>query len=130
MMALLGVVVNDSLVLVDYVNKQRAKGIEVYKAVVESGTARFRPVMLTSITTFAGLTPLLLDNSTQSQFLKQMAISLGFGILFATIITLIIVPINYYLGYQLKHATIRLTKVTWSNWLEFWNREDVPRSRP
>ncbi len=128
MMALLGVVVNDSLVLVDYINKQREKGIEVYQAVLNSGAARFRPVMLTSITTFAGLTPLLLDDSTQSQFLKQMAISLGFGIVFATIITLIIVPINYYLGYQIKHGVIRLCKNIWAAWLEFWNREDVRRS--
>ncbi len=128
MMALLGVVVNDSLVLVDYINKQREKGIEVYQAVLNSGAARFRPVMLTSITTFAGLTPLLLDNSTQSQFLKQMAISLGFGIVFATIITLIIVPINYYLGYQVKHGVIRLCNTAWASWLEFWNREDVRRS--
>lgn len=128
MMALLGVVVNDSLVLVDYINKQREKGIEVYQAVLNSGAARFRPVMLTSITTFAGLTPLLLDDSTQSQFLKQMAISLGFGIVFATIITLIIVPINYYLGYQIKHGVIRLCNSAWAGWLEFWNREDLPRS--
>ncbi len=128
MMALLGVVVNDSLVLVDYINKQREKGIEVYQAVLNSGAARFRPVMLTSITTFAGLTPLLLDDSTQSQFLKQMAISLGFGIVFATVITLIIVPINYYLGYQIKHGVIRLCKNIWAAWLEFWNREDVRRS--
>ncbi|MFT4635336.1 MAG: multidrug efflux pump subunit AcrB [Arenicella sp.] len=129
MMALLGVVVNDSLVLVDYINKQRAKGMAVYDAVLASGTARFRPVILTSITTFAGLTPLLLDASTQSQFLKQMAISLGFGILFATAITLVIVPINYYLGYQLKQGTTKLSKQAWSNWLEFWNREDTPRGR-
>jgi len=103
--------------------------VAVYEAVLESGCARFRPVMLTSITTFAGLTPLLLDNSTQSQFLKQMAISLGFGILFATVITLIIVPINYYLGYMLKHGTIRISTQAWSKWLEFWNREDAPHGR-
>jgi len=102
----------------------------VFEAVLESGTARFRPVMLTSITTFAGLTPLLLDNSTQSQFLKQMAISLGFGILFATVITLVIVPINYYLGYQIKHSAIRISRYIWSTWLEFWNREDTQRGRP
>ncbi len=128
MMALLGVVVNDSLVLVDYINKQREKGLAVYEAVLKSGTARFRPVLLTSITTFAGLTPLLLDDSTQSQFLKPMAISLGFGIVFATVITLIIVPINYYLGHQLKHGTVRFAQQSWSAWLEFWNREDAPRS--
>ena len=114
MMALLGVVINDSLVLVDYINRQRAKGMAVFDAVLKSGAARFRPVLLTSITTFAGLTPLLLDNSTQSEFLKQMAISLGFGILFATAITLIIVPVNYLLAYNIKHG-----------WLDYWNREDV-----
>jgi multidrug efflux pump subunit AcrB len=124
MMALLGVVVNDSLVLVDYINKQRNNGVDVFTAVLESGTARFRPVLLTSITTFAGLTPLLLDSSTQSQFLKQMAISLGFGIVFATVITLILVPLNYLLGHQLKHATIGLAKKIWHVWLEFWNKED------
>lgn len=127
MMALLGVVVNDSLVLVDYINKRRQNGVDVFNAVLESGTARFRPVLLTSITTFAGLTPLLLDSSTQSQFLKQMAISLGFGIVFATVITLILVPLNYFLGHQLKHGTIHLTKKTWRAWLEFWNKEDSPR---
>ena len=126
MMALLGVVVNDSLVLVDYINKQRARGLEVYDAVLASGAARFRPVLLTSITTFAGLTPLLLDSSTQSEFLKQMAISLGFGILFATIITLIMVPINYLMGYQIKHGTKKLVSNLWARWLVFWNKEDVP----
>lgn len=128
MMALLGVVVNDSLVLVDYINKQREKGMEVFDAVIASGSARFRPVLLTSITTFAGLTPLLLDSSTQSEFLKQMAISLGFGILFATVITLIMVPINYLLGYQLKHGAMKLASNLWKRWLLFWNKEDVPNS--
>ena len=127
MLALLGVVVNDSLVLVDYINKQREKGAQVFEAVLNSGTARFRPVILTSVTTFAGLTPLLLDNSTQTQFLVQMAVSLGFGIVFATAITLIIVPVNYLLAYQTKHAVINIGSRLWDTWLEFWNRED---SRP
>jgi len=129
MMALLGVVVNDSLVLVDYINQQRKKGAEVFDAVLASGTARFRPVILTSITTFAGLTPLLLDKSTQSEFLKQMAISLGFGILFATVITLIIVPINYLLGWQCKQFAKRIVGRSWLLWLEFWNREDPRTAR-
>ena len=124
LMALLGVVVNDSLVLVDYINRTRAKGVDVFEAVLTSGAARFRPVMLTSITTFAGLTPLLLDNSTQSEFLKPMAISLGFGILFATVITLIIVPINYLLAYRFKHAAIRQTSTLWQRWLKYWNKEE------
>ncbi len=98
MLALTGVVVNDSLVLVDYINKQRRKGVETIQAVLESGAARFRPVMLTSLTTFAGLMPLLFEKSTQAQFLIPMAISLGFGILFATMITLILIPVNYMLA--------------------------------
>ncbi len=123
LMALIGVVVNDSLVLVDYINRARAKGMAVLDAVIASGTARFRPVILTSITTFAGLTPLLLDNSTQSEFLKPMAISLGFGIVFATTITLIIVPINYLLAHKFKYATQDLASRAWQKWLRFWNGE-------
>ena len=97
MLALTGVVVNDSLVLVDYINRKRRAGMELFSAVLNAGAARFRPVILTSITTFAGLTPILAEKSTQAQFLKPMAISLAFGIMFATLITLIIVPINYML---------------------------------
>lgn len=122
MMALLGVVVNDSLVLVDYINQQRLRGVDTFKAVLDSGSARFRPVILTSLTTFAGLTPLLLNKSTQSEFLKQMAISLGFGILFATVITLIIVPVNYLVAYRIKYGTKRQCAALWQNWLVFWNK--------
>ena len=121
-MALLGVVVNDSLVLVDYINQQRRRGVDTFRAVLESGAARFRPVILTSLTTFAGLTPLLLNKSTQSEFLKQMAISLGFGILFATVITLIIVPVNYLVAYRIKYGTKRQCNALWQNWLVFWNK--------
>lgn len=97
MLALIGVVVNDALVLVDYINQQRARGMSLQHAVLNAGTARFRPVMLTSLTTFIGLVPLLFEKSTQAQFLIPMAISLGFGILFATFITLIMIPVNYIL---------------------------------
>lgn len=95
MLALIGVVVNDSLVLVDYINKRRAAGFKLMDAVLNAGVARFRPVMLTSITTFFGLMPLLFEQQTQAQFLIPMAVSLGFGIVFATLITLILVPVNY-----------------------------------
>lgn len=95
MLALSGVVVNDSLVLVDFVNKHRKEAPTIKEAVRRAGIARLRPVLLTSLTTFAGLTPLLLEKSTQAQFLIPMAVSLGFGILFATVITLLLVPINY-----------------------------------
>lgn len=95
--ALTGVVVNDSLVMVDFINRARAAGAGLMEAVVESGKARFRPILLTSLTTFAGLTPLLLEKSLQAQFLIPMAISLAFGVLFATFITLILVPTLYTL---------------------------------
>jgi multidrug efflux pump subunit AcrB len=94
LMALTGVVVNDSLVLVDYINQQHRAGEKLYDAVRRAGVARFRPVMLTSLTTFFGLAPLLMERSSAAQFLIPMAISLGFGILFATVITLILVPTN------------------------------------
>jgi len=102
LMALIGVVVNDSLVLVDFINKQRGKGQDLMQAVLDAGQARFRPVMLTSMTTFIGLMPLLFEKATQAQFLIPMAVSLGFGIVFATLITLILVPVNYLLVEDVK----------------------------
>jgi len=84
MLALIGVVVNDSLVLVDFINKKRSEGLDLMEAVKTAGVARFRPVMLTSLTTFIGLMPLLFEKATQAQFLIPMAVSLGFGIIFAT----------------------------------------------
>ncbi|KPH64625.1 acriflavine resistance protein B [Pseudoalteromonas porphyrae] len=97
MLALIGVVVNDSLVLVDFINKKRSEGGELLEAVKMAGASRFRPVMLTSLTTFIGLMPLLFEKATQAQFLIPMAVSLGFGIIFATFITLLLVPVNYLL---------------------------------
>jgi multidrug efflux pump subunit AcrB len=95
LLALTGVVINDSLVLVDFINQRhRAGGEKLLSAVERAGVVRFRPVMLTSVTTFFGLLPLLMDQSSSAQFLVPMAISLGFGILFATLITLILVPTN------------------------------------
>ncbi len=95
LVALSGVVVNASLVLVTAVNRRRAAGASVREAVEESGVARFRPIVLTAVTTFAGLTPLMLERSLQAQMLIPMAISLAFGVLFATAITLILVPCGY-----------------------------------
>jgi multidrug efflux pump subunit AcrB len=97
MLALTGVVVNDSLVLVDYINKKRKEGMELIEAVATAGMARFRPVLLTSLTTFIGLLPLIFEKSTQAQFLIPMAVSLGFGIMFATFMTLFLIPVNYLL---------------------------------
>ncbi|WP_372767008.1 efflux RND transporter permease subunit [Pseudoalteromonas sp.] len=109
MLALIGVVVNDSLVLVDYINKRRKEGFELMDAVLTAGVSRFRPVMLTSITTFCGLMPLLFEQQTQAQFLIPMAVSLGFGIVFATFITLILVPVNYLIVEKFKTSYRNLT---------------------
>ncbi len=95
MLALAGVAVNDSLVLVHWINKKRKEGLNTIEAAKTAGTARFRPIFLTSITTFFGLTPLLLEKSTQAQFLIPMAVSLGFGILYATLLSLILIPSAY-----------------------------------
>jgi multidrug efflux pump subunit AcrB len=93
--ALTGVVVNDSLLLINFVNEKRREGTELTQAVVESAQRRFRPIVLTSLTTSLGLTPIILEKSLQAQFLIPMAVSLGFGILFATLITLLLVPALY-----------------------------------
>ena len=95
LIALSGVVVNDSLVLVEYVNRHRKEGGSLHEAVKNAGAARFRPILLTSLTTFAGLMPMLLETDMQARFLIPMAVSLGFGILFATFITLLLVPSVY-----------------------------------
>lgn len=102
MLALSGVVVNDSLVLVDYINRRVAEGMPTFKAAFHGGGARFRAIILTSFTTFAGLYPLITLKSTQAQFLIPMAVSLGYGVLFATFITLLLVPINYLILDDIK----------------------------
>ncbi|WP_372639210.1 efflux RND transporter permease subunit, partial [Fodinibius sp.] len=92
--ALSGVVLNDSLIMIDYANKKRAD-LSVFEAIHEAGLRRFRPIMLTTLTTFGGLTPIILETSRQAYHLIPMAISLGFGIVFATSIILVIVPCLY-----------------------------------
>ena len=93
--ALSGIVVNDSLILIDFINRATRGGMDIDQAVVESGKARFRPVLLTSVTTIAGLFPLLLERSFQAQFLIPMAVSICFGLLAATVLTLLYVPALY-----------------------------------
>jgi len=93
--ALSGIVVNDSLILIDFINRAVRNGVDVNYAVVESGKSRFRPVLLTSVTTIAGLFPLLLERSFQAQFLIPMAVSICFGLLAATVLTLLYVPALY-----------------------------------
>jgi multidrug efflux pump subunit AcrB len=110
LVALSGVVVNDSLVLVDYINKRRAKGAALQDAIREAGVARFRAILLTSLTTFAGLTPLLLERSVQAKFLIPMGISLAFGVIFATLVTLVMVPVSYLILDDLLQAAGRLLR--------------------
>ena len=100
--ALGGVVVNDSLIMVDFVNRARSAGVRLHDAVVEAGTQRFRAIMLTSLTTFFGLFPIYFEHSLQAQFVIPMAISLGVGIMFATVITLFLIPVLYVLLEDLK----------------------------
>jgi multidrug efflux pump subunit AcrB len=102
-----GVVVNASLVLVYNVNAQRARGGSVAEAVVAAGVGRFRPILLTSLTTFAGLTPLMAERSLQAQFLIPMAVSLAFGVMFATAITLLVLPCGYLVLEDLRGASSR-----------------------
>ena len=97
LIALAGVVVNDSLIMVDFINKARIEGVPLRTAVIESGTARFRAIILTSFTTAAGLMPILLETSSQAQFVIPTAVSISFGIVFATVITLFLIPSLYML---------------------------------
>lgn len=101
--ALTGVVVNDSLVLVDFVNRNREAGRPVVESVLEGCTRRFRPIMLTTITTFVALVPMLTETSVQARFLVPMAISLAFGVLFSTAITLVLIPTLYVVLEDIKN---------------------------
>ena len=108
--ALSGVVVNDSLIMIDLINRERQSGIELGQVIRDSVTRRFRPIMLTTLTTFFGLAPMLLERSLQAKFLIPMAISLAFGVMFATLITLFLVPSLYMILEDIKNRTFGRTK--------------------
>ncbi len=108
--ALAGVVVNDSLVLVDYMNRHRNDGLGILESARNAGVRRFRPILLTSLTTFVGLMPMLLEDDMQAKFLIPMAVSLGFGILFATAITLILVPSLYVILEDVRNLVTHLIR--------------------
>ena len=111
-LAAAGVVVNDSLVMVDYVNNARKRGIRLKEAVMHAGNKRFRAIMLTSITTFIGLVPIIFfEVSAQAQIVIPMAVSLAFGVLFATIVTLVLIPCLYLIIEDLKALFKRKKKV-------------------
>ncbi|MBC8470531.1 MAG: efflux RND transporter permease subunit [Planctomycetes bacterium] len=114
--ALCGVVVNDSLILIDYANRQRRKGASAFEAIHKAGGRRFRPILLTTLTTFGGLAPMIFETSRQARFMIPMAISLGFGILFATSITLVIIPCLYLITEDVRKVIL---------WLPFRSHEPL-----
>jgi multidrug efflux pump subunit AcrB len=104
-----GVVINDNLVLLDYVNKRRDEGAGAVQALVDAGVSRFRPILLTSLTTFVGLAPLLYERSVQAQFLKPMVVSLAYAVTFALFVSLLMVPAMYAIGVEIG----RIFRWTW-----------------
>jgi multidrug efflux pump subunit AcrB len=112
-----GVVVNDNLVLMDYCNRLRAKGLTAREAIVEAGVVRFRPILLTSVTTIVGLTPMMLERSIQAAFLIPIVVSLAFGVFFAFFVTLLMVPSLYGIGLDIDAFFGRIKK---------WIRSKLP----
>jgi len=125
MLALAGVAVNDSIVLMDYINQRRAEGKSLREATMEAGARRFRPILLTSGTTFAGLAPLMVTKSLHAQFLVPMAISLGCGVLFGTVITLFLVPCALLMAEDLGRHFARLR-----DWYLKPFRPSLPEPKP
>ena len=113
MLALAGVVVNDSLVMVDYINQRTREGMSLLNACLEAGGKRFRTIILTSATTFVGLLPLMLETSLQAQFLIPMAVSLGFGVVFATTITLYLIPCSLLVSQDIDAVAGSVRKWYW-----------------
>lgn len=111
LIAAAGVVVNDSLVMTDYVNQVRARGVSIKEAVIEAGCARFRAITLTSITTFVGVLPIMFETSLQARFVIPMAVALGFAVLFATLLTLVLVPCLYLMLEDIKGLFTKLKNV-------------------
>ncbi len=109
--ALAGIVVNDSLIFIVAINENRAKGMSIMDAIVTGGVRRFRPILLTSLTTFFGLMPMLMETEVQAQFLAPMAVSLGFGVMAATGITLVLVPASYHILQDFKGRAHRVGEI-------------------
>ncbi|MHA6287336.1 efflux RND transporter permease subunit [Maricaulis sp. CAU 1757] len=103
-----GVVINDNLVLIDFINRLRANGVGAFQALVDAGVQRFRPILLTSVTTFLGIFPMMSERSTQAEFLKPMVVALGFAVIFALFLTLIMVPAMYAIGVDIARLSRRL----------------------
>jgi multidrug efflux pump subunit AcrB len=105
-----GVVVNDNLVLMDYCNRLRDKGLSAREAIIEAGVVRFRPILLTSVTTIVGLSPMLFERSIQAAFLIPIVVSLAFGVFFAFFVTLLMVPSLYGIGLDIDGFFGRIKK--------------------
>ena len=103
-----GVVINDNLVLLDFVNRLRANGVGAFQALIDAGVQRFRPILLTSVTTFLGIFPMMAEKSTQAEFLKPMVVAMGFAVVFALFLTLILVPALYAIGVDIARLFRRL----------------------
>lgn len=111
MLALCGVVVNDSLILIVYANNRRAQGASVMQAIMDAGERRFRPILLTTVTTFGGLAPMVFETSRQAKFITPMAVTLGFGILFTTVVCLLVLPSLYLLMERRKDKKVTTDSV-------------------
>lgn len=107
-----GVVVNDNLVLMDYCNRLRSRGMAPLEAIVEAGVARFRPIMLTTVTTIVGLMPMMLERSIQAAFLQPIVVALASGVFVAFFVTLLLVPSLYAIGVDISALAARTR-----NWL-------------
>lgn len=103
-----GIVINDNLVLVDFVNRLRDRGVGAFQALVDAGVQRFRPILLTTVTTFLGVLPMIAERSTAAQFLKPMVIALGFAVIFALFLTLFLVPALYAVGADVRRSVTGL----------------------
>jgi len=106
--ALSGVVINDSLILIDFANRWRRQGETIFRSIQLAGIQRFRPIILTTLTTFGGLAPMIFETSRQARFLVPMALSLGFGLVFGTVVILIMVPSVYLIDEDMRSVFIRL----------------------
>jgi multidrug efflux pump subunit AcrB len=123
MVALTGVVVNDAIVLIEAVNSLMAKGVPVFEAIVQGGVRRFRAILLTTISTVGGLTPLIMETDSQAQFIMPMAISIAAGVLFASILTLVFIPC-------LMGVLNDLRRVRYALWNGVWpSREEIEPAR-
>jgi multidrug efflux pump subunit AcrB len=108
LVALTGIAVNDALILVNFINKEIAAGRQVFEAVINGGRRRMRPILLTSMTTILGLAPLMAEQSMQARFLIPMAVSITFGLAFATVLTLVVVPCFYMIRHDVHAVAGRI----------------------